>query len=284
MRMTFLKIAAGFGLAYLIAVLLIAVFQDRLLFPRWAMRGGAVPLPAAAERVSIDVPEVGPLVGVFLPAEDDPPPAAALLVGFGGNAWDADLLAVYLHSVFPDRDVLTVNYRGYGPSAGRPSADAILKDAERIYDEVVDARGVERVVTIGLSLGSAPAAHLASRRPVEGVILVTPFDSLRKLAADIYPWIPVRLLLRHRMDVARDVARSSAMVAIIAAEHDEIVPRRRTDALADSAENLVLDRVVGSVGHNDIYDSEEFVATMREALSMIEECCRTNANPSPQGQ
>lgn len=269
--MTLLKIVAGIALLYLVCILLVTLMQDRLLFPRWAMRGGTVPLPAAAERLSIEIPDVGPLVGVFLPADRKPPTDAALLLGFGGNAWDADLLAIYLNSVFPTRNVVTFHYRGYGTSAGQPSADAILGDAERIYDEVVTTRDPERIVVIGLSLGSGPAAHLASRHSPAGLILVTPFDSIEALASDLYPWLPVRLLLRHQMDVADAVVRSSAKVAIIAAAQDEIVPPRRTEALRHAAEEVILDRVIEEVGHNDIYDSEDFVAAMRTALRLIEE-------------
>lgn len=269
--MTLLKIIAGLAVLYLVCVSLIALMQDQLLFPRWAMRGGAVPLPASAERLSIEIVDVGPLVGVFHPAESEPPDEAALLLGFGGNAWDADLLAIYLHSIFPNRNVVTFHYRGYGPSAGRPSADVILDDAVRIYDEIISARAAEQIVAIGLSLGAGPAAHLASRRSVDGLILVTPFDSVEALASDLYPWLPVRLLLRHRMDVTGALARSSAKVAIIAAAQDEIVPPRRTEVLRRSSEDLVLDRVISRVGHNDIYDSGKFIEAMRRALLLIEE-------------
>ena len=60
--MTLLKIAAALGALYLACVLLIALAQDRLLFPRWVMRVGAVPLPADAERLSIGIDGVGPLL------------------------------------------------------------------------------------------------------------------------------------------------------------------------------------------------------------------------------
>lgn len=269
--MTLLKILAGIGLLYLAVVLLVALMQERLLFPQWAMRGRTVPLPAAADQLMIEVEDVGNLVGVFLPADRKPPDEAALLLGFGGNAWDADLLAIYLRSIFPERDVVTFHYRGYGPSAGRPSADAMLADAERIHDEIAATRNPGRIVAIGLSLGSGPAAHLASRRSLAGLILVTPFDSLEALAGDLYPWLPVSLLLRHRMEVADALARSSAATAILAAERDAIVPPRRTDALRSSAQNVVLDRTIEEVGHNDIYDSEDFADALRTALRRIEE-------------
>jgi pimeloyl-ACP methyl ester carboxylesterase len=269
--MTLLKIAAGLAVLYLAFALLITLLQDQLLFPRWAMGSGEVSLPARAERISIEVPDVGPLVGTVMPAAGTPPAGSARLLGFGGNAWDADALALYLHSLFPNRDVVTFHYRGYGPSAGRPSTDAILEDAERIHEELLATFGGGRTVVVGLSLGAGPAAHLASLRSVDGLILVTPFDSIEALAGDLYPWLPVRMLLRHRMDVAGAVNRASAKVAIIAAERDEIVPARRTEALRRSSRNLVLDRIIPGVGHNDIYNSRDFVEAMREALSLIED-------------
>jgi uncharacterized protein len=96
-------------------------------------------LPANAERISIEIPDVGPLVGTVLPAANVLLlPGSVRLLGFGGNAWDADALALYLRSLFPDRDIVTFHYRGYGPSAGRPSMPMrSSKDAELIYDEVV---------------------------------------------------------------------------------------------------------------------------------------------------
>lgn len=73
------------------------------------------------------------------------------------------------------------------------------------------------------------------------------------------------------MNVADAVARSSAKVAIIAAEQDKIVPPRRTEPLRRSAADVVLDRVIEEVGHNDIYDSEKSVTAMGTALRLIEE-------------
>ena len=263
------KSAGALVALYLVAVLLIALAQDWLLFPRWMIPPGTAALPAPADRLSIELPNGDQLAGVFLPGEN-PPPDAALVLGFGGNAWDADVLATHLHSLFPDRDVVTFHYRGYGPSTGRPTARALLADAVRVYDEVAADQGPQRIVAVGVSLGSGPAAHLATQRRVAGLILVTPFDSLVALAGDLYPWLPVRPLLRHRMDVADALAKIAAPVAVIAAESDRVVPPRRTAALRRAANGLVLDRVVAGAGHINIYDHREYVAAMRKALELIE--------------
>jgi pimeloyl-ACP methyl ester carboxylesterase len=268
--MMLMKLAASLAALYLIVIALIALAQDRLLFPRWAMGNGTDLLPASAERLTLEVASGDVLVGVHLPAEARPPAEAALILGFGGNAWNAETLATYLHSVFPDRAVVAFHYRGYAPSTGRPSASAILQDALSIYDELIATLAPERMVAVGLSIGAGPAAHLASQRSITGLILVTPFDSLEALAREHYPWAPVGLLLRHRMEIADALAVSSAPVALIAAESDDIVPARRTDPLRRSAGNLVLDRVILDAGHNDLYDRAEFKRAMREALSLIE--------------
>ena len=268
--MVVVKLAAGLAALYLLVVALIALAQDWLLFPAWAMGHGTAPLPAVAERLTLAVATGEELVGFRLLAEDRPPREAALILGFGGNAWHAEVLATYLHSIFPDRDVVAFHYRGYPPSTGRPSASAILQDALPIHDYLATALASERIVAVGLSIGAGPAAYLASRRPIAGLILVTPFDSLTALAREHYPWAPVSLLLRHRMEIADMLAASSAPVALISAERDTVVPPRRTEPLRRSAGNLVLDRVISRAGHNDLYDRAEFQRAMREALSIVE--------------
>src|SRR5688572_2393507 len=162
----FVKFAAGFAGLYVLVVVLVALAQDWLLFPRWAMGHGAAALPASAERLALEVASGEELVGVHLPAEVRPSAESALILGFGGNAWNADTLAVYLQSVFPDRDIVAFHYRGYGPSTGRPSAAAILQDSLPIHDHVVATLSPNRIVAVGLSIGAGPAAYLASQRPI----------------------------------------------------------------------------------------------------------------------
>jgi hypothetical protein len=47
-------------------------------------------------------------------------------------------------------------------------------------------------------LGSGIATYLASQKNVAGVILVTPYDSILSVASELYPFIPVKFLLRHK--------------------------------------------------------------------------------------
>ncbi len=267
--LSFLKIAGSIVALYFVVVGMAAVFQGKLLFPRWMVGPGA-PLPPKAERLTLSVGSDEQLVGVHLQAGGPSSEGASLLLGFGGNAWNAHDLALHLHSVFPDRDVVAFHYRGYAPSTGTPSARAILNDALEIHDDVVDRLAPDGIVIVGLSLGAGPAAHVARSRTSKGLVLVTPFDTLAALAREHYPWLPVGLLLQHHIDVAADLRAVTEPVALIAAAVDTIVPPRRTEPVRKAADNLVMDRVISGAGHNDIYDRAQYLRAMQDALLRIE--------------
>jgi pimeloyl-ACP methyl ester carboxylesterase len=109
------------------------------------------------------------------------------------------------------------------------------------------------VTAMGRSLGSGVAVQLAAARPVRGLVLVTPFDSLVNLAKEYFRWLPVRLLLRDRFDSLRYVPDLSAPVLIVIAAEDEIVPMRRSRALADAFRPEQASVVViEGVGHNTL--------------------------------
>lgn len=126
-----------------------------------------------------------------------------------------------------------------------------------------------RTIAVGFSIGSGIAARLASQRKLDGLILVTPFDSLKAVAEAMYPWLPIGPIFRHEIDAATPLESSHVPVAIVAAAHDEIVPAVRTAALRARVSNLVFDRTIERAGHNDIYSRLEFQEIMRQALATL---------------
>jgi hypothetical protein len=258
-------------IAYLAILALVWGLQSRILFPT-GMVPPADPLPPGAERLKLDTPDGARLQGVHIaPAATAAAASGPVILGFGGNAWNADEMAVYLHDLYPRSDVVAFHYRGYAPSTGKPGAEALVADAPLLFDLVAERLPDRPVVAVGFSIGSGVAASLAGRRPVAGLILVTPFDSLGRVASDHYPWLPVRWLFRHELDAAGRLSASPVPVALIAGEGDSLVPPRRTEALRRSVANLVFDRTIPRAGHNDIYRLDAFQQAMRQALREIED-------------
>lgn len=256
---------------YLAIVASLWWYQGSMLFPAGQV-GGAGPLPAGAERLAVDTPDGARLHGVRIgPAEaaNGGEGERPLILGFGGNAWNGDAVALTLADLYPGHEVVAFHYRGYAPSTGRPSGRALLADALLVHDAVVRRDRPSRIVAVGFSIGSGLAARLAAERPLAGAILVTPFDSLSAVAADHFPWLPVGPFFGHEMPAARDLARARVPVAIVAAERDDLIFPARTEALRRRAATLVFDRTLRGAGHNDIYEHDDFRAAMEEALSVV---------------
>ena len=242
-------------------------FQSQAIFPTHAV-GRPGPLSPAAERLQLETGGGEQLHGVHIPPSSRAK-SGVLVLGFAGNAWNSQDAATYLHELFPEADVVAFHYRGYTPSTGKPSAEALIADAPLVYDLAVGRVKPKRTIAVGFSIGSGVAARLASSRPVDGTILVTPFDSLKSAAADLYPMLPVRMLFRHDIDAAEALARHDVPTAIIAAADDQLILSRRTDALRGKVRNLVFDRTIPRAGHNYIYQRSDFQRAMRDALAKV---------------
>jgi pimeloyl-ACP methyl ester carboxylesterase len=165
--------------------------------------------------------------------------------------------------------VVAFHYRGYRPSTGEPSAEALIGDAPLVYDAAVARVRPRRTIAVGFSIGSGVAATLVGKRDLDGLILVTPFDSLKAVAQAMYPWLPIAPMFAHEIDAAAALRASKVPVAIVAAQHDEIVPTERTSALRKHVRNLVFDEVIARAGHNDIYARSDFHEAMRDALEAV---------------
>ena len=255
-------------LSFAALVLIMIQFQADLLFPVHAVPP-AGPLPPGAERLELRTADGETLHGVHFARANKRQRPRTLVMGFGGNAWNGQEVAAYLHRIFPEADVVTFHYRGYRPSTGRPSADALMADAPLLLDEAVKRIQPDRVIAVGLSIGSGVAARLSRQRELDGLILVTPFDSLKAAAQDLFPWLPIGPFFQHEIPAAKDLAGGNVPVAILAAERDDLIRPARTDALRRGVPNLRFDRVIAGAGHNDIYHRADFQAALREALDAI---------------
>src|SRR5688572_26193843 len=134
--------------------------QADLLFPVHAVPP-AGPLPQGAERLQLATPDGNTIHGVYFKPVEERGGSRLLLLGFGGNAWNGQEVAAYLHGIFPEAHVVAFHYRGYRPSTGSPSADALMADAPLLFDEAVRRVRPERSVAAGFSIGSGVAARLS---------------------------------------------------------------------------------------------------------------------------
>lgn len=191
-----------------------------------------------------------------------------VLLYFGGNAEPVVYNALPMLRLASATTYL-IDYRGYGDSDGSPSERALRDDALAHFDWIRTQHPQSRFVLVGRSMGSAMALHVASRREIDGIILISPFTSLRDVAKFHLPWLPVGPLMKHPFDTLADARRVEVDTLVIAAENDTVVPRRFTDALVRELPTGADVQIIPGADHNDLMAAPQHWELIHEYLRSL---------------
>jgi alpha-beta hydrolase superfamily lysophospholipase len=171
------------------------------------------------------------LASVFVSAGEDAP-TVLICHGIGEIAEYWGQVQLLLQSM--GISSLIFNYSGYGNSTGIPSAAHCEEDAIAACEELV-RRGSQSIFLLGFSLGTGVATSVASRLPVEGLILCEGFSSLRNAAVSIgFP----RWMTHVVPDIwrtAQRVAELSLPVLVMHSDTDDLFPLSMAKQVADAS-------------------------------------------------
>ncbi|MEO7885906.1 MAG: alpha/beta fold hydrolase [Polaromonas sp.] len=187
------------------------------------------------------------------------------IIYFGGNAEDVSTNLPSFSEAFPAHALYLLHYRGYGGSTGSPTEAALQNDALALFDHVIKTHS--EVTVVGRSLGSGVAVWVASQRPVSRLILVTPYNSIQELAAQRFPYFPIAWLLVDKFESWRYAPQVSAPTLLIAAEHDEVIPKASTEQLHAHFKNgtAVLKMLPGT-SHNTVSQHPQYLSLFQSML------------------
>ncbi len=252
---------------YVIIVLFFYFFQEWVIFspqPQPSDISGDIN-GKEVEDIKITTSDNVDLKGWFITEPDKQ--KSPLIIYFGGNAEEVSHMIDEAHK-FDNYSLALINYRGYGDSEGNPSEENLLNDALTIYDYFSKRDDVDndRIIVMGRSLGSGVATYLAKHRQVAGSILVTPYDSIKSVGQNAFPFLPVSLILRHPFDAASLAPSIDTPMVSLAAERDSVVPAEHARRLTEewSGENSQV--IIEGKGHNDICGSEKYWEAIKEFL------------------
>jgi len=206
----------------------------------------------AFEDVSLRTGDGETLGGWFVPAATSNASTATVLFCHG-NAGDMGDRVGSIRT-FHDLgfNVMIFDYRGYGTSSGKPTEKGTYLDAAAAWGYLVKERGTapDRIVIFGRSLGGAVAARLAAQVKPGALILESTFTSARDMAAQMFPYLPVRWLARFRYDTLAAIKDVRCPVLVSHSRQDEMIPfshGRRIFGAANEPKKFV--ECIG--GHND---------------------------------
>lgn len=186
------------------------------------------------------------------------------IIYFGGNAEQIEYTALEYKN-FTNHTVYFINYRGYGGSTGTPSEKAIFDDVVKIYDIIKKQH--RSISAIGRSLGSGVATYLASKRPIDRIILITPYDSIEHVAGEMYPYIFTSLLVTEKYKSYHYVKELNIPICIIYTETDGLISAERTENLIHHLAQKPTIHLINGVDHNSISTDSEYWAIQKSFLS-----------------
>jgi len=267
-----LKIAAAVAVGLPLVVYLA---QDSLIFYRQplpeARRAEITRRFPAASEVTINAADGTKLHGWLV----KPPGVerAPLVLYYGGNAEEVshmlEAVGDTVRGDTPGVAWLLVNYRGYGASEGSPSQVSLVADALAQYDyaTALPNMDVQRIFVFGRSLGSGVAVQLAAHRPVRGVILVSPYDSLAAVAKRYYWYLPVDWMLKHRFDSIGAAPQMKQPLLCFIAERDDVIPPEHAERLFAAWAGPKRRVLLGGAGHNTTDSTQGFWPSVRDFLN-----------------
>lgn len=226
------------GGAYIAVSLFLFFSQHRLLYypdyPGRALTLTPKNISLYYEPVSFETRDSVILFGWFIPKAH----SRGTVVVFHGNAGNIshrlELIQLF-HRL--GLNTFIFDYRGYGQSEGRPSEHGQYLDAEAAWLHLLHSRNIpsEEMVFFGRSLGGPIAAWLAQKHSPGALIIESSFTSIPELAAEFYPYFPVKLLCRYRYNTAEYIARTNCPILVIHNAKDELVPFRHGQKLFEVA-------------------------------------------------
>ncbi|HEX3726189.1 MAG TPA: alpha/beta hydrolase [Pirellulales bacterium] len=241
------------GVSYLVLMVVMIFSENSLIFfPSVYPAGRWNPPGLAFEDAWFQAADGTKLHGWYVPHEH--PRAVVLFAhGNGGNlSGRADTVGALAKRL--GLAVMIFDYRGYGRSEGRPTGAGVLADARAARAWLAKRAGVSEseLVLFGESLGGAVVVDLASRDGARGLVLDRTFSSLPDVAKVHYPWLPVRLLMRTRLDSVSKIGDYHGPLLQIHGDADTLVPlvlARRLFAAAHEPKTLM---IIPGGDHNDL--------------------------------
>lgn len=215
-------VGLGMGLYCGLCAYLFAIQRSLIYHPL-----PATVAPAGYAALDVNVPGIGVLRDWRLPAQPGKP-TVIFFHGNGGGTTSFGEFGMRLHA--QGWGVVLAGYPGYSGNPGRPTEDNLMAAARA----AIAAAHANRIIVWGHSLGSGVAARMAAEGRAQGVVLEAPYTSLPDVAAMIYPYIPVHLLMQDRFDTMSQVKEIKVPALIFHSIDDPQIPFAMGDKLASA--------------------------------------------------
>jgi pimeloyl-ACP methyl ester carboxylesterase len=265
MKKILLRVIVILIIVYATICLLLFAFQEKLIFfPEKLGKEFQFNFQQPFQEMSIQTSDNKILDGILFKA-DSSRGLIFYLHGNGGslNGWGG------VAKTYGDLgyDVFMPDYRGYGKSEGSiRSQQQFFEDMQDAYNEMKKRYAEDRIIVLGYSIGTGPAAKIASTNHPRLLILQAPYYSLTDMMRNRFPFIPT-FILKYKFETFDYLRRCTMPVIIFHGDADEVIYYNSSVKLKENFKSSDTLITLSGQGHNGMTDNPEYVNSLKKILS-----------------
>lgn len=143
----------------------------------------------------------------------------------------------------------------------------MLKDVQVVYDTLAFQYHENHIIVYGRSLGSGFATKLASDNSPRYLILDSPYYNFTKAVQRFIPVLPMRFVLRYRLQTDKWISKVNCHTYIIHGSKDWLIPISQSQKLQQlNPQKITLITIEGG-GHNNLPSFPEYHSFLRDILA-----------------
>lgn len=243
---------------YLAILIFVYFFADRFIF---------YPPPSSyhdtSEIIKLKTADGAIISAVYLPN----PKAKFTILYSHGNATDIGEL-YFFFKILHDHgfSVFAYDYHGYGTSTGKPGEKNAYRDIDAAYNYLIQSLQIppQQIIAYGQSVGAAVALDLATRQPLAGLIIESPFvTAFRTLTY-------FSLLPFDKFDNISKIKKVNCPILLIHGTRDKVIPIWHGKKLFAAAKSPKFFVWLEGLDHNDLPTTEDdYWRALKEFVEVI---------------
>ena len=265
MKTILFKIAKVVLFVIIACLALLFFLQEKMIFhPTKLDKNYRFDFPAKFEEIDIKTTDNKLLSGLLFKADS----SKGLIFYLHGNAgalnvW-GEVAPWYTNLHY---DVFMLDYRGFGKSEGSISGESqIFQDVQTAYNEMKRLYHEDSIIVLGYSIGTGPAAELASTNAPRLLILQAPYFSLLDLVKHNYPALP-GFILKYKFETNKYLMNCKTPVVIFHGDADEVIYYNSSVRLKQYFKKSDTLITLPGQGHNGITENPDYLADLKRILN-----------------
>jgi alpha-beta hydrolase superfamily lysophospholipase len=264
LKKTMVVISIFLALYILICGLMFALQEKLIFFPEKLDKDYKFNFGQSFEEVNIKTEDEKILHGLLFKSDS----SRGLIFYLHGNAgsiagW-GEVAETYVRLHY---DVFLLDYRGYGKSEGAIKSEAqLFQDVQVAYNEMLKLYAEDKIIVLGYSIGTGPAAKLASTNHPKLLILQAPYFSLSDVVKQTFPFVP-SFLLKYKLETYRYVTDCKMPIILIHGDQDEVIHYSQSAKLKGLLKKSDALITLKGQGHNGMTYNSDYVEAMGGILN-----------------